>query len=418
MWYKGGGVPGIGRRCEWSKNIRMDVRERKDVVVTCGRGLKDYLAREIGGLGFEIADIHEGRVVARGTFIDCMRLNLWLRTASNVLYLLREFRCGSGEALYKQVGNVAWEKIIGPEEYVCVLSQVDTWSVTNSMYASVKVKDAIVDRIQRKAGVRPDSGPDRGHVVVNLYWKEGKAWVYLNTSGVKLSDRNYRKMPHKAPLRESLAAGLIMATGYDGSQDLVLPMCGSGTLAIEAALIAMNKAAGSLRSDFGFRHVKVFNEGAWEAMRDEARKAVRKEGLRKRIIATDIDAEAVAAARQNARTAGVEHLIEFGVCDFGDTEAPAGGGIVLLNPEYGLRLGEPEQLERDYKRIGDFFKQKCAGYAGYVFTGNRQLAGKVGLKASGRMVFYNGEIECRLLRYELYEGTKWKERGAGENSEP
>ena len=384
----------------------MDINERKDILVTCGPGLKDYLLAELQGLGFEIVNSQVGSVITRGSFIDCMKLNLHLRTAYNVLYLLKEFRCGSSETLYKQINKLPWEKIIAPEEYLCVLSRVDTWSINNSMYPNLKVKDAIVDRIHSKTGSRPDSGPDRNKVVVNLFWKGDNAWIYLNTSGVKLSDRNYRKMPHKAPLRESLAAGIIMATGYDGSQDIVLPMCGSGTLAIESALIAMNKPPATLRSNFGFTHLKVFDEQIWKTIREDARKAVCKPSSLKRIIATDIDPQAIEAAKQNAKTAGVEHLIEFNVCDFADTEVPQGRGIVLVNPEYGLRLGEIEQLEKDYKRIGDFFKQKCEGYTGYIFTGNRQLAGKVGLKASSRMVFYNGKIECRLLKYELYKGTK------------
>ncbi len=141
-------------------------------------------------------------------------------------------------------------------------------------------------------------------------------------------------------------------------------------------------------------------------MRNDASKAVRKGALQKRIIATDIDGKAIAAARQNAKTAGVEHLIEFNVCDFADTDVPKGEGIVIVNPEYGLRLGELEKLEKEYKRIGDFFKKNCAGYTGYIFTGNRKLAGKVGLKTSARMIFFNGKIECRLLKYEMYEGTK------------
>jgi putative N6-adenine-specific DNA methylase len=384
----------------------MNIKERRNILVTCGPGLKDYLAAEIEAMGFEIVSSHVGSVVTRGSFTDCMKLNYCLRTAFSVLYLLREFRCGSTEALYKQISMVPWEKIISPQEQLCVRSRVDTYTVNNSMYPNMKVKDAIVDRIQRKLGNRPDSGKDRGGVVVNLFWKKDKAWVYLNTSGLKLSDRNYRKMPHKAPLRESLAAGIIMATGYDGSQDIVLPMCGSGTLAIEAALIAMNKPAGSLRSNFGFKHVKVFDEQIWEEMRNDIRKTVRKDGLQKRIIATDIDGQAIEAARQNAKTAGVEQLIEFDVCDFAETKVPEGDGIVVINPEYGLRLGELEQLEKDYKRIGDFYKNKCAGYTGYLLCGNKQLSGKIGLKASRRMVFYNGKIECRLLKYELYQGKK------------
>jgi len=205
----------------------MDIKERKNILVTCGPGLKEYLQAELEGLGFEIVRSHVGSVVTRGSFIDCMKLNFCLRTAYNVLYLLKEFRCGSSESLYKQINKLPWENIIATEEYLCVLSRVDTWSINNSMYPSLKVKDAIVDRIYKKTGSRPDSGPDRNKVVVNLFWKNDRAWIYLNTSGVKLSDRNYRKMPHKAPLRESLAAGIIMATGYDGSQDIVLPMCGS-----------------------------------------------------------------------------------------------------------------------------------------------------------------------------------------------
>jgi len=384
----------------------MDSKERKNILVTCGPGLKDYLRAELEGLGFEILSSHVGTVVTRGSFIDCMKLNFCLRTAYNVLYLLKEFRCGSSESLYKHINKLPWENIISPQEYLCVLSRVDTWSINNSMYPSLKVKDAIVDRINKKTGFRPDSGPDRNKAVVNLFWKDDRAWIYLNTSGVKLSDRNYRKMPHIAPLRESLAAGIIMATGYDGSQDIVLPMCGSGTLAIEAAFIAMNKPAGSLRSNFGFKHVKVFDKKIWDEIRNDVRKTIRKDGLRKRIIATDIDQQAIEAARQNARTAGVEHLIEFNVCDFADTDVPEGEGIVVINPEYGLRLGELEPLEKEYKRIGDFFKKKCAGFTGYLFIGNKLLAAKVGLKASRRMIFYNGNIECRLLKYELYKGTR------------
>ena len=384
----------------------MDIKERKNILVTCGPGLKDYLIAELEKLGFEIVSSHTGGVVTRGCFVDCMKLNLHLRTAYSVLYLLKEFRCGSGEVLYNQINSLAWENIIAAEEYLCVLSRVDTFSVNNSMYPSLKVKDAIVDRIHKKTGSRPDSGSDRNKAVVNLFWKKDKAWIYLNTSGLKLSDRHYRKMPFKAPLRESLAAGIIMATGYDGSQDIVLPMCGSGTLAIEAALIAMKKAPAGLRSNFGFMHTKVFDEQIWKQMRNDARKAIRKDALPKRIIATDIDEAAIAAAGQNAKTAGVDHLIEFKVCDFAETEAPEGRGIVIVNPEYGLRLGELEQLEKEYKRLGDFFKQKCAGYSGYIFTGNSKLGGKVGLKTSARMIFFNGKIECRLLKYEIYAGTK------------
>jgi putative N6-adenine-specific DNA methylase len=227
----------------------------------------------------------------------------------------------------------------------------------------------------------------------------------LNTSGVKLSDRGYRKMPVKAPLREMLAAAIVMAAGYDGSQNLVLPMCGSGTLAVEAALIATGRAPGLLRPNFGFKHLKAFDENIWKTVRGEARKKIRK-SIDKRIIATDIAPEAIEASKQNAKTAGVDHLIEFKVCDFADTPLPEEENIIIMNPEYGQRLGETAELEELYKRIGDYLKQKCAGSTAYIFTGNKELAVKIGLKASRKFPFYNGNIECRLLKYELYKGSR------------
>jgi putative N6-adenine-specific DNA methylase len=384
----------------------MNINQQNDILVTCGPGLKDYLQTELEALGFEIINTHSGGILTRGSFIDCMKLNFTLRTAFNVLYLMRQFRCQSPDDLYKEVYDIPWENIIDPSEYLCVLSQVDTPSIDNTMFPNVKVKDAIVDRINSKKGSRPDSGPERGNVVVNLFWKRDKAWLYLNTSGVKISDRNYRKMPYKAPLRESLAAAIITATGFDGSQNLVLPMCGSGTLAIEAALIGMNKPAGALRNNFGFKHIKTFDELIWNQLRRNINKGVRKKAITKPIIATDISEEAIVAANQNAKTAGVSHLIEFKICDFADTELPDGEGIIVMNPEYGQRLGEMEKLETEYKRIGDWLKQKCAGYTAYILVGNKELSAKIRLKASRRMVFYNGKIECRLLKYELYKGIK------------
>ncbi|MBN2212368.1 MAG: hypothetical protein JW709_13300, partial [Sedimentisphaerales bacterium] len=371
---------------------------------TCGPGLAEYLQAELTALGFPILDTHSGGVLTRGSLLDCYTLNYLLRTAYSVQYLLREFGCGSPDTLYKQVGCVDWENYIAPEEHLCILSRVNTRTVNNTMFPNLKVKDAIVDRIQRKTGRRPDSGPDRTGVVVNLYWHEDRAWLYLNTSGLKLSDRNYRKMPHKAPLRETLAAAILMAAGFDGAQPLVLPMCGSGTLAIEAALLALNKPAGSLRSNYAFKHIKGFEEAAWDQVRLDARQNIKK-GSPAPIIATDIDPVAIDAARQNARTAGVEHFIEFAICDFAATTIPAAPGLIVMNPEYGLRLGEQENLEREYTRIGDFLKQRCPGWRAYILTGNKILAGKIGLKTSRRLIFFNGNIECRLLCYDLYAGS-------------
>jgi len=388
-------------------------KQKNTILITCPEGLVDYVRREVEDLGYQSGDSHKTGLEVEGDLYDTMRLNLYLRTAHNVLFLLKQFKCNGPDELYRNVKHLPWEDIISPQEYVSVVGKVNTALVGNSMYANLKVKDAIVDCIADKTGSRPDSGKDKNNVVVQFYWKDDHCWIYLNTSGQKLSDRSYRKMPHKAPLRESLAAAIIIATDYDGSEPLICPMCGSGTLAIEAALIASRRPPGLLRSNYGFMHVKYFDEPGWRQMRSEALKKSKMRGGKAdfkpaRIIATDIDAGAVEAARKNAMTAGVSHLIDFDVCDFADTVIPPGAGIVIMNPEYGLRLGEVEKLQKIYKRIGDFFKQKCAGYAGYIFTGNPVLAKKVGLRTSRRFEFYNANIECRLLKYELYAGTKRK----------
>ena len=382
----------------------MDIEKKNTILVTCGPGLAVYLRSELEEFGFAIEAEHEGGVTVRGTGLDAMKLNLHLRTAYNVLYLLKEFECESPTQLYKTINSMPWEEMISPDEYLSVVSRINTPSVDNSMFASMKVKDAIVDRVSEKVGRRPDSGSSRDCLVYHLYWQREKCWFYLNTSGQKLSDRGYRKIPCDAPLRECLAAGIVMATEYDGTAPFVSPMCGSGTLAIEAALIGAGRACGLLRNNFGFMHELGFDKETWQSLRRQAKKVRRKDI--EPIIATDISKEAVRAAQKNAMTAGVDHLIEFGVCDFADTQVPAGSGIVVMTPEYGMRMGDEKQLAALYERMGDYFKQNCAGYTGYIFTGNMNLAKKVGLRTSKRIPFYNGDIECRLLKYELYTGTR------------
>ncbi|MBL7068921.1 MAG: class I SAM-dependent RNA methyltransferase [Candidatus Omnitrophica bacterium] len=383
----------------------MDMHKKETLVITCARGVADYLRQEVEQLGYRVRSITDTRIDIAASLHDAMRLNLMLHTGVNVLCLLMQFSCKDPDELYQNVVSFPWEDYIAPSEYLSVVSRVNTFTINNSVFASRKLKDAIVDRISEKRGSRPDSGPDRDNVVINLYWDGDKCWVYLNTSGRKLSDRNYRKIPLAAPLRETLAAALLRATGFDGSQPLVNPMCGSGTLAIEAALIALKRAPGLLRSNFGLKHIMGFDSKAWSALRKEIHAKSKKE-LPFQIIATDIDKKAVEAAKKNAQTAGVHEMIEFHVCDFNDTPIPEEKGIVIINPEYGLRLGKQHELEATYKSIGDFFKNKCAGFTGYVFTGNMALAKKVGLRTSRRLIFFNARIECRLLEYHMYVGSK------------
>ncbi len=366
--------------------------------------MSKYLAAELQTLGYEIINEHNSGITVEGTLFDTMLLNLHLRSAINVFYQLDSFECKGCEQLYHLVKDIPWDVIIPRSGYFCVTSRVDNKTVKNLMYPNLKIKDAVVDRMYDKWGERPDSGPDRHRIVLYLFWKDNEAALYLNTSGQKLSDRGYRRIPHKAPLRENLAWAMITESGYDGSVPFVAPMCGSGTLAIEAALIATGRVPGLLRDNFCFNHLLGFDSDAWQNMRLNAKKPSGKPKPAP-IIASDIDPLAIEAARKNAMTAGVEKLIEFQVCDFAETAIPDGNGIIMLNPEYGQRLGDIAELEVTYKRIGDFFKQNCPGYKGYIFTGNMDLAKKVGLKTARRIPFFNADIECRLLEYQLYAGS-------------
>ncbi len=389
----------------------MNPEEKSTIFVTCSPGLSEFVQSEVESLGYKVDATHLAGVELEGSQIDAMRLNLHLRTAYNVLFLLKEFPCHWPEDLYREAKDFPWEAIISSQELLSVVGRVDTKAIDNSMFANLKVKDAIVDHIFETTGARPDSGKDKTGVVVQFFWKDDFCRVFLNTSGLKISDRGYRRISHKAPLRESLAAAIIMATGYEGTAPLVCPMCGSGTLAIEAALIATRRVPGLLRTNYGFMHTKYYDDALWQEMRSQALKQSKKRGGKTDarpapILATDIDPLAVEASRKNAMTAGVDHLIQFEVCDFADTFIPPGEGIVVMNPEYGERMGEIEQLKATYERIGDFFKQKCAGYTGYVFTGNPDLAKKIGLRTSKRIILFNANIECRLLKFELYAGTR------------
>lgn len=383
----------------------MDHERNSTIRVTCAPMLADFLADEIRDLGFEVRSVQDASVEITGNLYDAMRLNVWLRTGMNVLFLLRSFECDSADDLYRLAGELPWESLIPSDQYLTVMTKARTPSIDNTMFASMKLKDAIVDRILKHEGRRPDSGPDRHRVVVNLYWFDNKAWIYLNTSGQKLADRGYRKMPFKAPLSETLAAGIIRSMGYDGSVPLVAPMCGSGTLAIEAALMALNRPPGLLRQNFGIQHIKGFDHDRWKTLRVEARKQGKKT-LDAPILASDLDPDAIFAAKQNAKTAGVDHLIDFTVCDYRDTPLPDEPGMLVMNPAYGERLGEHQDLVRLYPEIGDFFKKRCTGWRAFIFTGNLELAKTIGLRTSSRVPFSNSGIECRLLEYELYAGTR------------
>ena len=375
------------------------------IIITCNKRLAPYLQQEVEALGFKPVRVFQTGIELLGTITDTIALNLNLRCASQVLYLIKSFNATDPQQLYNQVVEIEWEKLIDFSGYFSVSSTVNNEHIRTPLFANVKVKDAIADRIKSVKGVRPNSGAEVNKTLVHLYWQENEADIFIDTSGETLAKHSYRKIPGKAPMLEALAASTIMATRWDKKSTFINPMCGSGTLAIEAALVATDKCPGLYRMNYGFMHIMGYDETVFFTERRKLKDKAKKETGFK-IIATDISDDAVDIAHKNAKTAGVEHLIDFSVCDFADTPVPAEAGIVMFNPEYGERLGVHTKLEATYKRIGDFLKTNCLGYRGYVFTGNPDLAKKIGLKAARKIEFYNGKLDCRLLEYELYEGSK------------
>ncbi len=379
---------------------------KSKVIITCNKRLSPYLQDEVTALGYTIERAFATGVELNITLTECIKLNLNLRCASQILYAIKSFKAITPDDLYKEVSEIEWEELIDFSGYFSVTSNVDNPNITTPLFANLKVKDAIVDRIKEKKGIRPNSGSDANKTVVHLYWKDADADMFLDTSGETLAKHGYRKIPGKAPMLEALASGVIYATQWDKKSPFINPMCGSGTLAIEAALIATNRAPGLYRMNYGFMHILGYNEEEFFAERRILKDQVIK-NIDLKIIASDLSEDAVEVTRRNAKTAGVDTLIDFEVCDFELTPVPEGGkGVVVFNPEYGERLGVHSKLELTYKRMGDYMKKECKGYSGYIFTGNPDLAKKIGLKASKKVEFYNGKLDCRLLEYELYDGSR------------
>lgn len=380
--------------------------KKSTVIITCHKRVSGYLAQEVTNLGFTIEETFVTGVRLYASINDCIKLNLNLRCASQVLYSIKQFQAEHTDAIYRHLLNYAWEDILPADGYFSITSNVNNPSINNSMFANLRVKDAIVDRLREKRGTRPSTGAELTGAVINLFWKEEYAEVFIDTSGDSLARHGYRKIPGQAPMLEALAAATIYATKWDRKSPFINPMCGSGTLAIEAALIATNRKPGLYRTNYAFMHLQGYNDAIYQQERALlSKQIVTVEGLQ--IIATDYSPKAIENAQKNAAAAGVQNLIQFAVCDFALTKVPQNAaGIMMVNPEYGERLGDIDELELTYKRIGDFMKQQCGGYWGYIFTGNLELAKKIGLKAKRRIEFFNSTIDCRLLEYELYSGSR------------
>ena len=405
--------------------MRLWTDQNFPIIISCAKQLSRWTEVEVRDMGYVPVEVTENTVVVRGAMRDVMRLNLHLRTAHRVLVPLLRTTCRNIRDLYQAVSSIDWENHLEPDGYFSVSSIVHNLTIRDTRIPSLYTKDAIADRMREKCQRRPDSGGENRGAAVFVYWEKDEAIVYLDTSGEPLSKRGYRRIPGSAPMQETLAAACIMATGWNRKTPFLSPMCGSGTPAIEAALMAMNRAPGALKGHFAFQSIRGYTsiipgesaptvaprqragatpEQIWKELVLEAKAKEQTEGL-PRIIATDISPEAVENAHSNAIAAGVAPYIEFKACDFAETPVPSASGTIFFNPEYGIRLGDPKELAPVYERIGSFLNEKCRGWTGALITGNPDLARLVNLYYRTRVPFYNGPIDCRLF---LYDGCELK----------
>jgi putative N6-adenine-specific DNA methylase len=390
----------------------MDWGEKTRIVLTCGRGCAGAVVKELARLGYSAETAEDGSAAeTEGNLRGAMRMNLWLRTANRVLFEVGAFEAGDAEELYEGVAGLPWELWLRDDVPIHWRGAARAEGLRDSRYALLKCKDAVADRFREKRGRRPDASKSpAGASCLSLQWDGEFARIFLDTSGESLSNRGYRLEGWAAPVRETLAAAVLVEAGFDPEKGdgLAAPMCGSGTFAVEGAWMAQRRAPGLGREEWPFLRYNEAPAGMWRELVEEAREAFRAApgGW---FGASDIDGDAVAAAHRNAVRAGVEKMIRLERCDFRESALPPGPGVVAMNPEWGERLGDARELEGTYRAIGDWLKREATGKRAAVLTGNAALGRAIGLKPAKRAEVWNGPIECRLLIYELYEGTRdWR----------
>lgn len=366
-------------------------------------GMEELLADELKAIGAQ-------RIVQGNRMVKCVgnkklvyRANYECRTALRILLPFKSFKIKSQEDFYRKAREIPWEKYLKINSTFSITKVVKHSVFSNSQFAVLKLKDAIADRFMSGKGKRPSVDLEHPDMAINLHMVDNHVTLSLDSSGNSLHKRGYRSATGPAPLNEVLAAGLILLTDWDRKTDFYDPMCGSGTFLIEAAMIARNIPPGYFRKHFGFQHWNDYDLNLWSEVKDEALGRIQENTPH--ITGFDVSNKMVQIARQNIRNTGLQSLVSVFKKDFFKLQPASAEGILIMNPPYDLRMKE-EDTDKFYKDIGDTLKNNFSGYTAYVFSGNLEALKKLGLRPSRRMVLYNGPIEARLAKYDLYKGTK------------
>jgi len=370
---------------------------------SCPRGLEALLGEELGALGADAPQAVPGGVAFTGSWETCYRANLWSRLASRILWRVGAFDYVSEADLYEGVRAQDWPSHFAVERTLRVNVTAQKSPLKSLEFATLRIKDAVCDRFRDALGRRPDVDRAQPDVRVHAFLDARRAVLYLDTSGEALFKRGWRSTAGEAPLRENLAAGIIRLTGWRPEEPLLDPMCGSGTLLVEAAAMARGRAPG-LKRAFGFEKLAGFDVDLWKRLRAAAAQPAAR-GVQPMLYGSDRDARALDAARRNLAAAGVERWVQLEQCDVLERRAPAGSGILVANPPYGERVGSAEALERFYPQLGDALKKNFAGWRCHLFTADLRLAKLIRLRPARRVPLYNGALECRLYEFDIVAGS-------------
>jgi putative N6-adenine-specific DNA methylase len=375
-----------------------------EIVVKTFYGLEEVLAVELKELGANDIQIGNRAVTFKGDLAMLYRVNLNLRTAISVLVPIATFKANNEDELYKNVFDIDWDQYIQIKKTFAVDPVVYSTIFKHSQYAALKVKDAIVDQYRKKHDRRPYVDTEKPDVLINLYISENECTLSLNSSGDPLFKRGYRSATSEAPLNEVLAAGIIKLSGWDAKTNLIDPMCGSGTILIEAALMAYGIPPGIFRSQFGFENWIDFDSELFQSISVEGEEN-EKDNFEFKIIGSDISPKAIGMARTNINNAFLQNKIDVFVSSFEELKKPVESGIIITNPPYGERI-KPENINELYANIGNTLKKDYAGFDAWILTSNRDAMRNIALHPSQKIKLNNGALECTFNRFELYQGSK------------
>ena len=369
-------------------------------------GLEETLSQELLRLGAKDIEEHNRAISFTGDIGFMYKANLCLRTALRILVPFHTFKVTDEKSFYDSIQAINWEDYIDVTDTLAIDTVLNSDLFTHSQYLSQKAKDAIVDQFRAKHNQRPSVDLDKPTLRINIHIYNDTCTLSFDSSGESLHKRGYRDKTNLAPINEVLAAGLVLLTGWDKRTNFIDPMCGSGTILIEAALIANNIPPGYYREDYGFERWKKFmpfDEQLWNTIFDSAVNKITNH--EQKILGGEISPNVAKKAKENIKNAKVEDVVSIKIGDMKDFEVPAGRGVVVINPPYGERM-DKDNIDELYKMMGDTFKKNFSGYDCWILSSNMEAFKQVGLRPSRKIALFNGQLECRFMKFEMYQGTK------------